>query len=179
MSLQSGRAPGIDGLPADLLKYFWSIIGQDLLEVINNSLQNGRLPLSCRRAVITLLPKKGDLQDLKNWRPVYLLCTDTKSCLKLWSSGNGVRPPPWPDLLCALQANKGQCHVDSRCFGPPQFIGSRDWSFHTPGKGFWPSWTPVFMAAWVLLLTSREVWGRAALSLVCCTLWTSSLCSIS
>ena len=27
---------------------------------------------------MTLLPKKGDLQELKNWRPVSLLCTDYK-----------------------------------------------------------------------------------------------------
>ena len=77
MSLQSGKAPGMDGLPADFFKSFWDILGQDLLEVVNDSIQNGRLPLSCRR-VITLLPKKGDLQELKNWRPVSLLCTDYK-----------------------------------------------------------------------------------------------------
>ena len=77
-SLQGGRAPGLDGLPADFYKSFWSIIGEDLLEVVNESLREGRLPLSCRRAVITLLPKKGDLQELRNWRPVSLLCTDYK-----------------------------------------------------------------------------------------------------
>ena len=77
MSLQSGRAPGMDGLPADFLS-FWSTIGPDLLEVINESLKTGKLPLSCRRAAVTLLPKKGDLQELKNWRPVSLLCTDYK-----------------------------------------------------------------------------------------------------
>ena len=31
------------------------------------SLKNGLLPQSCRRAVLTLLPKKGDLCLLKNW----------------------------------------------------------------------------------------------------------------
>ncbi|KAI3353957.1 hypothetical protein L3Q82_018450 [Scortum barcoo] len=30
------------------------------------------------RAVIALLPKKDNLQDIKNWRPVSLLCTDYK-----------------------------------------------------------------------------------------------------
>ncbi len=73
MSLQSGKAPGIDGLPVDFYKSFWPIIGHDLLNVVLDSLQSGRLPLSCRRAVITLLPKKGDLQQMKNWRPLSLL----------------------------------------------------------------------------------------------------------
>ena len=41
------------------------------------------LPLSCRRAVLTLVPKKGDLSDLKNWRPVALLCAD----IKIFSKG--------------------------------------------------------------------------------------------
>ena len=40
--------------------------------------KRGILLLSCRRAVLTLLPKKGDLTDLKQWRPVSLLCTDVK-----------------------------------------------------------------------------------------------------
>ncbi|KAI3364562.1 hypothetical protein L3Q82_011348, partial [Scortum barcoo] len=83
MSLQNGKAPGIDGLPVDFYKSFWSVLGEDLLEVIMDCLETGRLPLSCRRAVITLLPKKGDLQELKNWRPVSLLCTDYKILSKV------------------------------------------------------------------------------------------------
>lgn len=38
---------------------------------------------SCRRAVLTPLPKKGDLQDIKNLRPVSLLCTDYKLLSKV------------------------------------------------------------------------------------------------
>ncbi|KAJ3614263.1 hypothetical protein NHX12_017837 [Muraenolepis orangiensis] len=48
------------------------------LDVFNESLASGSMPVSCRRAVITLLPKKGNLQDIKNWRPVSLLCVDYK-----------------------------------------------------------------------------------------------------
>ncbi len=76
--MESGKAPGTDGLPVDFYKSFWSVLGEDLLAVLNESLAEGRLPLSYRRAVLTLLPKKGDLTDIKNWRPVSLLCTDYK-----------------------------------------------------------------------------------------------------
>ena len=82
-SLRPGKAPGIDGLPADFYKAFWSVLGGDLLDVLRDSLLKGRLPLSCRRAVLTLLPKNGDLRNLKNWRPVALLCTDYKLLSKV------------------------------------------------------------------------------------------------
>lgn len=78
MSLANGKAPGIDGLPVDFYKVFWPVVGEDMLEVFQDSFRHGLLPQSCRRAVITLLPKKGDLQELKNWRPVSLLCGDYK-----------------------------------------------------------------------------------------------------
>lgn len=38
--------------------------------------KDGMLPVSCQRAVLSLLPKKGDLSLLKNWRPVALLTTE-------------------------------------------------------------------------------------------------------
>lgn len=73
----------MDGLPIDFYKSFWSVIGDDLLAVLNESLADGLLPLSCRRAVLTLLAKKGDLRNIKNWRPVSLLCTDLKKFSKV------------------------------------------------------------------------------------------------
>ncbi|KAK3560765.1 hypothetical protein QTP86_019211, partial [Hemibagrus guttatus] len=77
-TMPGGKAPGIDGLPVEFYKFFWKELGEDLLEVLEESCRKRCLPLSSRRAVITLLPKKGDLQDIKNWRPVSLLCTDYK-----------------------------------------------------------------------------------------------------
>ncbi|MBN3281143.1 YTX2 protein, partial [Polyodon spathula] len=76
--LSSGKVPGIDGLPAEFYNNFWDIMGEDLLQVLRESLSHRELPLSCRRAVVTLLPKKGDLCQLKNWRPVSILCSDLK-----------------------------------------------------------------------------------------------------
>ncbi|KAK3552296.1 hypothetical protein QTP86_009436 [Hemibagrus guttatus] len=84
--MDNGRASGIDGLPAEFYKAFWAVIGQDVLDVLRDSIRRGELPLSCRRAVLTLLPKKGDLTHLKNWRPVSLLCTDRKLLSKALAS---------------------------------------------------------------------------------------------
>jgi len=72
MSMENGKTPGLDGLPLDFYKSFWPTLGEDLFEVL--SVSGGRLPLSCRRAVLTLLPKKGDLCEIKNWRLVSLVC---------------------------------------------------------------------------------------------------------
>ncbi|KAK3506946.1 hypothetical protein QTP70_031704, partial [Hemibagrus guttatus] len=77
-TMPGGKAPGIDGLPVEFYKFFWKERGSDLLEVLEESCRERCLHLSSRRAVITLLPKKGDFQDIKNWRPVSLLCTDYK-----------------------------------------------------------------------------------------------------
>lgn len=77
---ESGRAPGTDGLQVKIYKAFWAVVGENLLVVLNESLAEGSFPLSCRRAVITLLPKKKktDLHKNKNWQPVHLLCSNFK-----------------------------------------------------------------------------------------------------
>ncbi len=82
-SMQNGKVPGIDGIPFEFYKAYWGIVGEDLLAVLSDSLVRGLLPLSSRRAILTLLPKKGDLSEIKNWRPVSLLCSDYKIMSKL------------------------------------------------------------------------------------------------
>lgn len=80
--LSNGRSPGIDGLPSEFFKQFWTLLKDDILDVFRVSHRKNELPTSCRRAVLSLLPKKGDLGLLKNWRPVALLCTDYKILAK-------------------------------------------------------------------------------------------------
>ena len=55
------------------------VLGPDLLEVYQEAFEEHMLLSSCRRALLSLLPKKGDLGLLKNWRPVSLLCLDGKT----------------------------------------------------------------------------------------------------
>lgn len=74
--LAARKAPGIDGLPVELYAAFRDRLGPCPWELMTESLQKGELPLSCRTAVVTLLPNKGDLRVNQNWRPVPLLCAD-------------------------------------------------------------------------------------------------------
>ena len=62
------------------------MLKNDFHEVLTSSLESGTLPYSFKRAIITLLPKKGDLADISNWRPVSLLNTDYKIFAKLLAS---------------------------------------------------------------------------------------------
>ncbi|CAM2110250.1 unnamed protein product [Caretta caretta] len=80
--MPTNKSPGMDGLTVEFYRVFWDILGPDLVTVWAESLQSGVLLLSCRRAVLALLPKKGDLRDLRNWRPVSLLSTDYKIVAK-------------------------------------------------------------------------------------------------
>ncbi|CAM2105660.1 unnamed protein product [Caretta caretta] len=80
--MPTNKSTGMDGLTVEFYRVFWDILGPDLATVWAESLQGGVLPLSCRRAVLALLLKKGDLRDLRNWRPVLLLSTDYKIVAK-------------------------------------------------------------------------------------------------
>ena len=74
----NNKSHGIDGLPSELHKTFWTLIGKDLHEVFLSSIEHNNLPLSCRRAVLTMIPKKDDTSLLKNWRPVSIIGCDYK-----------------------------------------------------------------------------------------------------
>ncbi|CAM2113567.1 unnamed protein product [Caretta caretta] len=85
--MPTNKSPGMDGLTVEFYRVFWDVLVPDLVTVWAESLQSGILPLSCRRAVLALLPKKGHLRDLRNWRPVSLLSTDYKivaKAISLW-----------------------------------------------------------------------------------------------
>ena len=81
-SMQDNKAPGADGLPKEFYVTFWDELKDPLLEMFNESLHSNNLPLSLRTGIISLLYKKGDKKDIKNWRPLTLLGVDRKILAK-------------------------------------------------------------------------------------------------
>lgn len=78
-SMNTGKSPGSDGIPSEFYITFWDLLGPLLLATRSHSLQNGLTP-DQRRAVLTLIPKKGrDKRHLSNWRPISVLNVDYKT----------------------------------------------------------------------------------------------------
>ena len=53
----NGKSPGEDGFTVEFYKYFFDVVGADLLASLNRAYELGRLSVSQRRGIITLLPK--------------------------------------------------------------------------------------------------------------------------
>lgn len=87
MNRENGQGPGLDGLTVDFYKAFWDLVDDDLLDVFCDSIARGQLPLSCRRAVLTLLPKKGDLKEIKTGGPCPCFVLILRFYRRLWPTG--------------------------------------------------------------------------------------------
>ena len=85
-SLANEKSPGCDGLTAEFYKMFSNVIGNDLVEVINNGFQKWELSITMPRGVIVLIPKGGEKKLLKNWRPISLLNYDYQIITKVLTS---------------------------------------------------------------------------------------------
>ena len=82
-TFQADKAPGEDGFTTEFYKYFFELVGNDLIASFNEAQVKGELSISQRRGVITLAPKEdGSLLDLSNCRPITLLNIDVKIAAK-------------------------------------------------------------------------------------------------
>ena len=82
-AMNNNKTPGEDGLTKEFYMYFWDLIGKDLIENLNNCLLKGQMSDSMKTAIISLLYKKGDRKDIRNWRPISLLNIDYKILTKV------------------------------------------------------------------------------------------------
>ena len=77
------KSPGDDGISSEFYQLFWYLIGDDFVSVVKDIFRNKRLCESQYRGMITLLFKKGEREDIRNWRPITLLNVDYKFISKI------------------------------------------------------------------------------------------------
>ncbi|GBG59023.1 hypothetical protein CBR_g24371 [Chara braunii] len=62
-----------DGLPVKFYTQHWEVLAESLIAVYNEIQIGGKFPVSACRGIISLLVKKGDTNEIRNWRPISLL----------------------------------------------------------------------------------------------------------
>lgn len=72
-SLKSGTAPGNDKISADMLKAAGPRLISVLSKIYTKCLETGKIPKDWKNSKTILLHKKGNREDLKNYRPICLL----------------------------------------------------------------------------------------------------------
>ena len=78
-SMKNNKSPGPDGLPPEIYKLLWPLIGTSFHSMLQHAFQQGSLHESIKRGVLNLIPKAGkDSRKLSNLRPITLLNTDYK-----------------------------------------------------------------------------------------------------
>ena len=72
--LPSGKAPGKDGIPAEVIKSGKSGLLEPLLKLLTQCWLEGAVPQDMRNAnIVTLYKNKGDRSDCNNYRGLSLL----------------------------------------------------------------------------------------------------------
>ncbi|OXA49180.1 Retrovirus-related Pol polyprotein from type-1 retrotransposable element R2 [Folsomia candida] len=76
--LKSKKAPGLDGIPNEVLKIITISHQQEILHLLNEILNSGEIPQDFGKTLIHPIFKKGDPNDPANFRPISLLSTTLK-----------------------------------------------------------------------------------------------------
>ncbi|GLT56373.1 hypothetical protein SLA2020_294170 [Shorea laevis] len=72
-SCEGSKAPGPDGYNFNFLKFFWNSIKDDFVEFFGEFHQNGKLVRGLNSSFLTLIPKKLNPRELKDFRPISLI----------------------------------------------------------------------------------------------------------
>ena len=71
-SMTQNKSPGVDGLTIEFYKHSWPLIGDVLVSTFNGGYDNECLTDSQRMAVLSLIFRKGDTDDVSNFTPILL-----------------------------------------------------------------------------------------------------------
>ena len=111
--INRNKTPGPDGLTVEFYLSFWPYLGPLLVEVFNKSYLDSELCECMKVSVTSLVHKRDDKRDLKNWRPISLL----NSNYKIGSKAPSLRLAKVLDTIidsnqsCSVPNRSGPCHA--------------------------------------------------------------------
>ena len=77
--MNNNKTPGMDGIPVDFYKVFWTQLKTPFYEMVIHTYSEKILHTTAREGILNLIPKANkDTRYIKNLRPITLLNTDYK-----------------------------------------------------------------------------------------------------
>ena len=76
--LKTGKAPGPDEIPAEAIKADIETSIEMLYNLIGKILETDEIPIGWKEEYLVKIPKKGDIQECKNYRGMMLLSVPGK-----------------------------------------------------------------------------------------------------
>ena len=91
-TLATGKSAGPDALPNEFYKWLSKFLAPTLQEVFNESYTNRKLGSSLKEGNVSLLYKKKERKDIRNYRPLTLLNSDYKILTRIlcWRMKGGM-----------------------------------------------------------------------------------------
>jgi len=108
--LSCGKAPGSDGIPAEIYKAGGPTITEKLLELFTSCWEEGRLPQEFKDAsIVHLYKRKGNRQCCDNHRGISLLCIAGKILARLLLNRliTHLERGHLPESQCGFRAGRG------------------------------------------------------------------------
>ena len=68
--MAGNKAPGPDGFTSELFKSSWAVIGDDVTVAIQSFFIKGFLPKGLNSTILSLIPKKEEAKEMKDYRPI-------------------------------------------------------------------------------------------------------------
>ena len=85
--LQGDKSPGPDGFIMAFFQQCWRVHETDVLGFFDEFFEKGTFAFSFNATFVTLMPKKQNVLNIRDFRPISLYWECTKSWLKSWPIG--------------------------------------------------------------------------------------------
>ncbi|GBG60615.1 hypothetical protein CBR_g8636 [Chara braunii] len=73
MQMDEEKTPGLDGFPKEFWETMWPLLSDDLMSFYNEVWESGDLGELAGQGVLSLIHKKSDKMNIRNYRPITLL----------------------------------------------------------------------------------------------------------
>ena len=81
--LNGDKAPGPDGFTAAFWQFGWDVVKLDIMRLFRDFHEHGRFVRSLNSTFMVLIPKRGGVEDLKDFRPISLTGSIYKLIVKV------------------------------------------------------------------------------------------------